>query len=208
MPSRSTRREFMKQAGALAAAGAMPALGQARAPGARRPNILFLFPDQHRPDWVQGTPGIPIPTPNLSRLAARATRFDRTLAASPVCAPSRACLASGREYDRCGVRQQRHQLPARPVHLLPPTARQRLPHHGVRQGRPQHRRARVRYFGQGAHRRLGLLRWDPQPGQGARLSRLSPGAARAEGLLLRVPPGARTPRSRAASPRTTRGASA
>jgi arylsulfatase A-like enzyme len=93
----------MKQAGALAAAGAVPALGQPRPEGQRRPNILFLFPDQHRPDWVQGSPGIPVPTPNLSRLAALGTRFDRTLAASPVCAPSRACLASGREYDRCGV---------------------------------------------------------------------------------------------------------
>jgi arylsulfatase A-like enzyme len=93
----------MMKAGALAAAGAVPVLGQAPSSGARRPNILFLFPDQHRPDWVQGTPGIPVPTPNLSRLAARATRFDNTLAASPVCAPSRACLASGREYDRCGV---------------------------------------------------------------------------------------------------------
>jgi arylsulfatase A-like enzyme len=103
MPSRSTRREFIKQAGAVAAAGAMPALAQRGAGTQRRPNILFLFPDQHRPDWVQGTPGIPIPTPNLSRLASRAIRFDRTLAASPVCAPSRACLASGREYDRCGV---------------------------------------------------------------------------------------------------------
>jgi arylsulfatase A-like enzyme len=103
MPSRSTRREFMKQAGALAAASAMPALAQRGAGAQRRPNLLFLFPDQHRPDWVEGTPGIPVPTPSLSRLAALGTRFDRTLAASPVCAPSRACLASGREYDRCGV---------------------------------------------------------------------------------------------------------
>ena len=110
MRSPSTRREFMKQAGALAAAGAIPAVGRAQSP-VRRPNILFLFPDQHRPDWVQGTPGIPIPTPNLSRLAASATRFDRTLAASPVCAPSRACLASGREYDRCGVSSNDENYP-------------------------------------------------------------------------------------------------
>jgi arylsulfatase A-like enzyme len=65
--------------------------------------VLFLFPDQHRPDWVQGSPRIPIPTPNLKRLAERGTTFGHTLASSPVCAPSRACLASGREYERCGV---------------------------------------------------------------------------------------------------------
>ena len=107
MPSHSTRRQFLKQAGALAAAHTMPALGPTRSTTGKRPNVLFLFPDQHRPDWVQGSPGIPIPTPNLSRLAARATRFDRTLAASPVCGPSRACLASGREYYRCGVKSGR-----------------------------------------------------------------------------------------------------
>jgi choline-sulfatase len=116
MPSHSTRRQFLKQAGALAAAGTMPALGPARTTTGKRPNVLFLFPDQHRPDWVQGSPGIPIPTPNLSRLAARATRFDRTLAASPVCGPSRACLASGREYDRCGVKSGRANGDSYPLH--------------------------------------------------------------------------------------------
>jgi choline-sulfatase len=110
---RSTRREFLKQAGALAAIGSLPAAAAARrqpGPG-RPPNVLFLFPDQHRPDWIQGSPAIPVPTPNLLRLAARGTTFERTLTASPVCAPSRACLASGREYDRCGVRNNGEAYP-------------------------------------------------------------------------------------------------
>jgi arylsulfatase A-like enzyme len=75
----------------------------ARPAARRRPNILFLFPDQLRYDWIAGDPKIPVRTPNLDRLAARGTRFTKAIVASPLCAPSRACLASGKEYPRCGV---------------------------------------------------------------------------------------------------------
>jgi arylsulfatase len=79
------------------------ALGALHAAPARRPNFLFLFPDQHRFDWLSGNPRIPVRTPNLDALARRGVRFAKAAVASPVCAPSRACLASGREYDECGV---------------------------------------------------------------------------------------------------------
>lgn len=69
----------------------------------RRPNILFLLPDQHRPDWLGFHPGLPLRTPHLDRLAAEGVRFTRAFCTSPLCAPSRASLASGRRYDRCGV---------------------------------------------------------------------------------------------------------
>lgn len=65
-----------------------------------RPNILFFFPDQHRHDWLSGeTDGVR--TPNLAALAERGARFTRAVCPSPLCAPSRACLATGVEYDRC-----------------------------------------------------------------------------------------------------------
>jgi arylsulfatase len=67
------------------------------------PNILFLLPDQHRPDWLGTNPDLPLRTPNIDGLAERGIRFTRTFCASPLCAPSRATLASGRNYDRCGV---------------------------------------------------------------------------------------------------------
>lgn len=41
--------------------------------------------------------------PHYSALRARGTRFRKAFVPSPLCAPSRACLASGREYDRAGV---------------------------------------------------------------------------------------------------------
>lgn len=67
---------------------------------ADRPNILFFFPDQHRHDWV-GAAGGGVRTPNLGALAERGVRFTSAVCPSPLCAPSRACLAAGVEYDRC-----------------------------------------------------------------------------------------------------------
>ena len=98
-----TRRDFV--GGALLAPGALT--------GAvvHRPNFLFLFPDQFRFDWLGGDPRLPVRTPNLDALATRGARFTKAVVASPVCAPSRACLASGREYDSCGVASNNHNYP-------------------------------------------------------------------------------------------------
>jgi arylsulfatase A-like enzyme len=100
-----SRRAFLKQAAALPAAGAL------RAAAAPRPNILFLFPDQHRYDWTGASREIPVRTPHLDALARRGTRFTRAIVASPVCAPSRACLAAGKEYDRCRVPGNGYDFP-------------------------------------------------------------------------------------------------
>lgn len=69
----------------------------------KRPNILFFFPDQYRFDWGGTNPDIPVRTPNLKRLADEGVLFSKAVCPSPLCAPSRACLASGKEYDRCQV---------------------------------------------------------------------------------------------------------
>ena len=68
-----------------------------------KPNILFFFPDQHRFDFVGFNPGIPVRTPHLDRLAERGVTFTKAIVPSPVCAPSRACMAAGKRYHRCGV---------------------------------------------------------------------------------------------------------
>lgn len=77
----------------------------------RQPNILFLFPDQHRHDWTGATPGLGVRTPFLDAIAKAGVRFRRCTVASPLCAPSRACLASGREYARCGVKSNAQDYP-------------------------------------------------------------------------------------------------
>ncbi|WP_089175616.1 sulfatase-like hydrolase/transferase [Bosea sp. AS-1] len=70
----------------------------------RRPNILLFMPDQLRGDWAGPRNAGRVPTPELDRVVARGVRFLRAVCPSPICGPSRACLASGYEYDRAGVR--------------------------------------------------------------------------------------------------------
>jgi hypothetical protein len=73
---------------------------------AAKPSILLMFPDELRYDWggthnnpYYGQQQLPLHMPNIDALAKRGVRFTRAVVPSPVCAPSRACLASGREYD-------------------------------------------------------------------------------------------------------------
>ena len=69
----------------------------------KRPNILFVQTDQQRPEWVEMNPDIPVRTPHLRQLAERGVWLANAICPSPVCAPSRACLVSGQEYDHTRV---------------------------------------------------------------------------------------------------------
>jgi choline-sulfatase len=78
---------------------------------ARRPNFLFLLPDQLRHDWLGCAGSEPVRTPHFDALARRGVRFLNAYTPSPLCAPARACLASEREYSACGVPDNRHDYP-------------------------------------------------------------------------------------------------
>lgn len=80
---------------------------------AKRPNILIVFPDQVRPDWVEPNARVPVRTPNARRLAERGVNFSRVWTPSPICAPARACLATGTHYDRSPVKHNKHNVPPR-----------------------------------------------------------------------------------------------
>ena len=68
-----------------------------------RPNVLFILTDDQGV-WAAGCYGNPeIRTPNLDRLAAAGTRFERFFVATPVCSPSRATLLTGRIPSQHGV---------------------------------------------------------------------------------------------------------
>ena len=75
------------------------------------PNILLVFPDQHRGDWLgfRGTNGVA--TPNIDALAARGVAFENALTPSPVCSPARSCMALARRYDRQPVPGNRYDVP-------------------------------------------------------------------------------------------------
>jgi arylsulfatase A-like enzyme len=107
--SDQNRRDFLKAGSGMLLATSVqarskesPALA-AEQDHTARPNILLFFPDQHRFDWLGTNPQLPVRTTNLDKLAQRGVRFRRALTPSPLCAPARACLASGKEYARCGV---------------------------------------------------------------------------------------------------------
>lgn len=112
--SAQNRRKFLTSVAlGSGVASVLPGLKASASPavGRRRPNILFFFPDQHRFDWLGTTSGLPVRTPNLDKLGQRGVRFTRVLSPSPLCAPARACLASGKAYARCGVRNNGSDYP-------------------------------------------------------------------------------------------------
>jgi choline-sulfatase len=64
--------------------------------GSRRPNLLFLFSDQHC-QKITGCYGDKIvETPHFDGLAARGVVFDSAYCPSPICVPSRMSLLTGR----------------------------------------------------------------------------------------------------------------
>ncbi|MBL8211034.1 MAG: sulfatase-like hydrolase/transferase [Bryobacterales bacterium] len=89
-----TRRQLLSQS--LAA----PLLAQT---GAKRPNIVFLFSDDHHFQAL-GAAGNPhIKTPNLDRLAAGGVRFVNGVVSTSQCNPSRGIMLSGREAVQTGL---------------------------------------------------------------------------------------------------------
>ena len=69
----------------------------------KKPNILFIFSDQHRGDTL-GSVGHPvIKTPNLDKLAKEGVVFRRCYTNSPLCVPARSTLASGLYVNQHGA---------------------------------------------------------------------------------------------------------
>ena len=88
-----TRRELLASASLPALTGQTP----------RRPNILFLMPDQFR-HQAMGCAGNPdVKTPNIDRLASEGLHLRQTIANTPVCCPARANILTGQYAYRNGM---------------------------------------------------------------------------------------------------------
>ena len=63
----------------------------------RKPNILFVFSDDHAYQAIgaYNDPRRPLETPNIDRLAQAGIRFDRCLVPNSICGPSRATVLTG-----------------------------------------------------------------------------------------------------------------
>ena len=79
------------------------ATASARAAGRKRPNILFLMPDQHRYHAVGCLGNADVKTPHLDRLASEGVILDHVFANTPVCCPARSVLLTGQYCHRNGM---------------------------------------------------------------------------------------------------------
>ncbi len=90
-----SRRRFLKGlGGAAVSAAALPAF--CTTPPSRRPNILFIMSDDHAYQALSCYGSRINKTPNLDRLAAEGMRFDNYMVTNSICAPSRACILTGK----------------------------------------------------------------------------------------------------------------
>jgi arylsulfatase A-like enzyme len=100
------RRDFLKF-GAAATAAASPlgcalASGTSSAKGGKRPNIVYVFSDEHRWQSMPFTEGPQMITPNMERLAAEGTSLNNCCSTSPICVPYRAMFITGQWPHQSG----------------------------------------------------------------------------------------------------------
>ncbi len=94
-----SRRTFLK--GSAAALAATSTAGIASA--ARKPNVVYLFSDEHRWHSMSFTETPEVQTPNMAALAKQGVSFNYCISNYPVCSPYRAMLMTGRWPFEQGV---------------------------------------------------------------------------------------------------------
>ena len=86
-----------------------------------RPNLLFLFGDEHRAHALGCAPNPDVRSPVIDRLAAEGIRFTHAFANTPVCTPCRGTLITG-QWPPCHGAVS-NDLPARTGPETPSIAR-------------------------------------------------------------------------------------
>jgi arylsulfatase A-like enzyme len=98
-----TRREFLKNAGAVAAGLALGGLPVIAEEPKKKPNLVFVFADQLRSMSLGCYGDKQAITPNIDKLATEGMRFTNAISTWPVCSPFRGMLLTGRYPMSNGV---------------------------------------------------------------------------------------------------------
>lgn len=111
MKGQISRREFLKGSVAAAALSAIPGSELwAAEPGAKKPNVIFVFADQLRSHALGCYGEKQAKTPNIDRMAAEGMRFTNAISTWPVCSPYRGMLLTGRFPMSNGVIENNYPL--------------------------------------------------------------------------------------------------
>ncbi|MFC1619608.1 sulfatase-like hydrolase/transferase [Candidatus Neomarinimicrobiota bacterium] len=109
------RREFIRLGAAGLISASVPPLALSQAKSSvrqtKQPNIVLIMTDEHRRDCVGAYGAQTVRTPHLDRLAAQGVVFEQFYATSPLCAPTRAALATGRYPHQNGLLLNKSSLP-------------------------------------------------------------------------------------------------
>ena len=84
--------------------------GASVATAAKRPNIVFIFSDDHATQAI-GAYGSKInQTPNIDRIATEGAVFLNSFCANSICGPSRACILTGKHSHQNGFLRNRNRF--------------------------------------------------------------------------------------------------
>ncbi len=97
------RRDFLRCAAATAGTASLGANAFAEPVRSKRPNLVYVFADQLRYSSC-GYAGDPLAhTPNIDRLASQGANYHQAISSTPVCAPYRASLMTGKYQSSTGM---------------------------------------------------------------------------------------------------------
>ncbi len=102
--SSPTRRDFLKLVGAAAVPlGWGPSARSGASQKDGRPNIVFIFTDDHAVQSIGAYGSIINKTPHIDRIASEGAAFERCFCCNSICAPSRAAVLTGKHSHANGL---------------------------------------------------------------------------------------------------------
>ncbi len=99
----TTRRDFLKRAGAIGAAATLFGTAPPAAAKTRKKNVLLVIDEDIQNEILGIYNGGVTRTPNIDRFAARSVRFDNAYCAMPECGPSRGAIFTGMRPQASGI---------------------------------------------------------------------------------------------------------